>query len=55
LEVNPRWKRDTENLDKRPAPFVTVAIQALEGSHERLRKMAESLRPATTLGGEGTD
>jgi uncharacterized protein (DUF885 family) len=40
----------TENLDKTPEPFVTVAIQALEGARERLRKMAESLRPATTLG-----
>jgi uncharacterized protein (DUF885 family) len=39
-----------ENLDKAPGPFVTVAIQALEGVRERLRKMAESLRPATTLG-----
>ena len=38
-----------ENLDKTPEPFVTVAIQALEGAPERLRKMAESLRPATTL------
>ena len=38
-----------ENLDKTPGPFVTVAIQALEGLRERLRKMAESLRPATTL------
>ena len=39
-----------ENLDKAPGPFVTVAINALEGVRERLRKMAESLRPATTLG-----
>jgi Uncharacterized protein conserved in bacteria len=39
-----------ENLDKAPGPFVTVAIDALEGVRERLRKMAESLRPATTLG-----
>jgi uncharacterized protein (DUF885 family) len=38
-----------ENLDKTPGPFVTVAIQALEGVRESLRKMAESLRPATTL------
>ena len=38
-----------ENLDKTPGPFVTVAIQALEGARERLRKMAEALRPATTL------
>src|SRR5204862_6529198 len=32
-----------------PAPFVTVAVQALEGVRERLRKMATSLRPVTTL------
>ena len=39
-----------ENLDKAPGPFVTVAIDALEGVRERLRKMAELLRPATTFG-----
>src|SRR6266700_834072 len=38
----------SENLDKAPAPFVTVAVQALEGVRERLRKMATSLRPVTT-------
>jgi uncharacterized protein (DUF885 family) len=38
-----------ENLDRTPGPFLTVAIQALEGVRERLRKMAEALRPATTL------
>ena len=37
------------NLAKPPAPFATVAIQALEGVRERLRKMAASLRPVTTL------
>ncbi|MFN2624252.1 MAG: DUF885 family protein, partial [Chthoniobacterales bacterium] len=37
------------NLAKPPAPFATVAIQALEGVRERLRTMAASLRPATTL------
>jgi uncharacterized protein (DUF885 family) len=37
------------NLEKPPAPFATVAVQALDGVHERLRKMAASLRPATTL------
>ena len=37
------------NLAKPPAPFATVAIQALEGVRERLRAMALSLRPATTL------
>src|SRR5207248_808754 len=42
-------QQGSENLDKVPAPFVTVAIQALEGVRERLRKMATSLRPVTTL------
>jgi uncharacterized protein (DUF885 family) len=37
------------NLAKPPAPFATVAIQALEGVRQRLRTMAVSLRPATTL------
>src|SRR5882724_43312 len=37
------------NLEKPPAPFATVAIQTLEGVRERLRTMAVSLRPATTL------
>src|SRR6516162_10729280 len=43
-------QQGSENLDKAPGPFVAVAIQALEGVRERLSKMAESLRPATTLG-----
>jgi len=42
-------QQGSENLDKAPAPFVTVAVQALEGVRERLRKMATSLRPVTTL------
>jgi uncharacterized protein (DUF885 family) len=37
------------NLAKPPAPFATVAIEALDGVRERLRTMAGSLRPATTL------
>lgn len=37
------------NLDKPPAPFATVAIQALDGVGDRLRKMARELRPSTTL------
>jgi len=37
------------NLEKPPAPFATVAIQALDGVRERLRKMASALRSATTL------
>jgi uncharacterized protein (DUF885 family) len=43
-------QQGSENLDKAPGPFVTVAIQALEDVRERLRKMATSLRPVTTLG-----
>src|SRR6266536_3397387 len=43
-------QQGSENLDKAPAPFVTVAIQPLEGVRERLRKMATSLRSVTTLG-----
>ena len=38
-----------ENLGNPPAPFATVAIQALDGVRDRLRKMATSLRPETTL------
>lgn len=37
------------NLEKPPAPFATVAIQALDGVRQRLRKMAPALRSATTL------
>jgi uncharacterized protein (DUF885 family) len=37
------------NLDKPPAPFATVAIQALDGVRERLRKMASALAGSTTL------
>jgi len=37
------------NLEKTPAPFATVAIQALDGVRERLRKMAAALRSSTTL------
>jgi len=37
------------NLDKPPAPFATVAIQALDGVRERLQKMAAALPKATTL------
>ena len=37
------------NLAKPPAPFATVAVQALDGVREHLRTMAGSLRPATTL------
>jgi uncharacterized protein (DUF885 family) len=37
------------NLEKPPAPFATVTIQALEGVRERLRKMAVALRSSTIL------
>lgn len=37
------------NLAKPPAPFAMVAIQALDGVRERLRKMASALRSSTTL------
>ena len=37
------------NLDNPPAPFATVAIQALDGVRGRMQKMAAALRPATTL------
>ena len=36
------------NLDRPPAPFASVAIQALDGVGERLRKMAAALRSSTT-------
>jgi uncharacterized protein (DUF885 family) len=37
------------NLEKPPAPFASVAIQALDGVRECLRKMAAALRSSTTL------
>jgi len=37
------------NLDKPPAPFASVTIQALDGIRDRLHKMANALRPSTTL------
>src|SRR5437762_752890 len=39
----------TKNLDKPPAPFAAVTIQALDGVRERLRKMANALVGSTTL------
>ena len=42
--------RDGEsNLDQMPAPFAAVAIQALDGVRDHLRKLAVALRPHTTL------
>jgi uncharacterized protein (DUF885 family) len=37
------------NLDKPPAPFAAVAIQALDGAGDRLRKTAQALRSSTTV------
>jgi uncharacterized protein (DUF885 family) len=44
-------KQAEANLDKPPAPFASVAIQALDGVRERLRKMADALlqTKSTTL------
>jgi uncharacterized protein (DUF885 family) len=42
-----------ENLDRPPAPFASVAIQALENIRPRLHQMAGSLAKATTLNEEG--
>jgi uncharacterized protein (DUF885 family) len=42
-------QQGTENLEKPPAPFATVAIQALEGVGERLTRMAGALAPSTRL------
>src|SRR5437660_9107616 len=38
-----------ENLSNPPAPFATVAIQALDGVRERLQKTATALVRSTTL------
>jgi uncharacterized protein (DUF885 family) len=45
-------QQGSENLGKAPGPFITVAMQALEGLRERLDKMATALRPVTTLSEE---
>ncbi len=39
----------TANLTNPPAPFASVAIQALEKIQPRLEKMATALQPSTTL------
>jgi uncharacterized protein (DUF885 family) len=41
-----------ENLDKSPAPFATVAVQALENIRPRLRQMTAALLKSTTLKAE---
>jgi uncharacterized protein (DUF885 family) len=42
-------QQGVENLDKPPAPFATVAIQALEKIRARLHQMATALLKSTTL------
>src|SRR6266567_3453476 len=42
-------QQGAENLDKPPAPFATVAIQALENIRPRLHEMATALVKSTTL------
>src|SRR5438132_1645116 len=42
-------QQGTENLDKPPAPFATVATGALENLRPRLREMAAALVRSTTL------
>jgi uncharacterized protein (DUF885 family) len=42
-------QQGVENLDKPPAPFATVAIQALEKIRPRLHQMATALLKSTTL------
>jgi len=44
-------KQAEANLDQPPAPFATVAIQALTGVDQRLREMATELVKSTTLKG----
>jgi uncharacterized protein (DUF885 family) len=42
-------QQGAENLDKPPAPFASVAIQALENIRPHLRQMAAALLKSTTL------
>jgi len=42
-------QQGVENLDKPPAPFASVAIQALENIRPHLRQMAAALLKSTTL------
>jgi hypothetical protein len=48
-------RQATENLNKPPAPFATVAIGALENVRPRLRQMAAALVKSTTLKQEELD
>jgi Bacterial protein of unknown function (DUF885) len=47
--IPPILEQGAQNLQKPPAPFAGVTIQALEGIRERLRKMAIALVRSTTL------
>jgi hypothetical protein len=42
-------QQGSENLDKSPAPFATVAVEALENIRPRLRQMTAALLKSTTL------
>jgi uncharacterized protein (DUF885 family) len=42
-------RQGAANLDTPPAPFATVAIQALDGVRDRLRKMSKALPGSTML------
>jgi hypothetical protein len=42
-------RQSQENLVGPPAPFASVAIQALEGVRQHLQEMARALHPVTTL------
>jgi uncharacterized protein (DUF885 family) len=47
--IPPILEQGAENLNKPPAPFATVAIQALENIGPRLHQMAKALLKSTTL------
>jgi uncharacterized protein (DUF885 family) len=47
--IPPILEQAMRNLDNPPAPFASVAIQALDGIRDRLRKMASALSGLTTL------
>ena len=47
--IPPILEQGESNLEKPPAPFAAVAIQALDGVRARLDKMAAALRSSTTL------
>jgi uncharacterized protein (DUF885 family) len=47
--ISSTLQQGVENLDKPPAPFALVAIQALENIRPHLRQMATALLKSTTL------